>query len=84
MRVIAGFDSHPVVRPTLGEAWMIKQLLDAGAQTLLIPMVESAGQAAELVRAVTYPPHGVRGVGSALAPGFEFRRYPRLPHDRAR
>ena len=49
MHVIAAYDSHPVVRATIGETWMIKQLLDAGAQTLLIPMVESAAQARELV-----------------------------------
>ena len=36
-------------------------------QPLLVPMVESAAQARELVRAITYPPHGIRGVGSALA-----------------
>jgi 4-hydroxy-2-oxoheptanedioate aldolase len=46
---------------------LIKQLLDIGAQTLLVPMVDSAAQAAELVRAMRYPPSGIRGVGSALA-----------------
>ena len=51
---------------------MIKQLLDAGAQTLLVPMVESGAQARELVDAVTYPPHGIRGVGSALARASDF------------
>ena len=76
MQVLAGFDSHAVVRPTIGETWMIKQYLDAGAQTLLIPMVESAEQARELVRAVTYPPHGVRGVGSALARASNFSAIP--------
>lgn len=76
MQVLAGFDSHAIVRPTIGETWMIKQYLDAGAQTLLIPMVESADQARELVRAVTYPPHGVRGVGSALARASNFSAIP--------
>lgn len=76
LQVIAGFDSHAVVRPTVGETWMIKQLLDAGVQTLLIPMVESAAQARELVRAVTYPPHGIRGVGSALARASSFAAIP--------
>jgi 4-hydroxy-2-oxoheptanedioate aldolase len=76
LQVIAGFDSHAVVRPTVGEAWMIKQLLDAGAQTLLVPMVESADQARDLVRAVTYPPHGIRGVGSALARASGFAAIP--------
>lgn len=67
LQVIAGRDTHAVVRPPVGETWIIKQLLDAGAQTLLVPMVESAEEARGLVEAVTYPPHGVRGVGSALA-----------------
>lgn len=72
LQVLAGRDSHAVVRPPIGETWIIKQLLDAGAQTLLIPMVESASQAQVLVSAVTYPPHGVRGVGSALARASDF------------
>ena len=72
LQVLAARDSHAVVRPPIGETWIIKQLLDAGAQTLLIPMVESAQQAKQLVEAVTYPPHGVRGVGSALARASDF------------
>jgi 4-hydroxy-2-oxoheptanedioate aldolase len=72
LQVIAARDSHAVVRPPIGETWIIKQLLDAGTQSLLIPMVESAEQAQELVDAVTYPPHGVRGVGSALARASDF------------
>jgi len=72
LQVIAARGSHAVVRPPIGETWIIKQLLDAGAQTLLVPMVESAAQARELVAAVTYPPHGVRGVGSALARASDF------------
>jgi 4-hydroxy-2-oxoheptanedioate aldolase len=76
MQVIAAGNSHAVVRPVIGETWMIKQLLDAGAQTLLVPMVENADQARELVAAVTYPPHGVRGVGSALARASDFAGIP--------
>lgn len=72
LQVLAARESHAVVRPPIGETWIIKQLLDAGAQTLLIPMVESAAQAQDLVDAVTYPPHGVRGVGSALARASDF------------
>lgn len=72
LQVIAARGSHAAVRPPIGEAWVIKQLLDAGAQTLLIPMVETGAQAQGLVDAVTYPPHGVRGVGSALARASDF------------
>ena len=41
LQVIAARGSHAVVRPPIGETWIIKQLLDAGAQSLLIPMVEN-------------------------------------------
>ena len=67
LQAVAPYPSHPIIRPVLGDAALIKQLLDIGAQTLLVPMVESAEQAAELVRAMRYPPFGIRGVGSALA-----------------
>jgi 4-hydroxy-2-oxoheptanedioate aldolase len=45
----------------------MKQYLDVGAQTVLVPIVESAEQAARIVSATRYPPGGIRGVGSALA-----------------
>ncbi|GAA6199722.1 HpcH/HpaI aldolase/citrate lyase family protein [Aquicoccus sp. SU-CL01552] len=61
---LAASPSHPVVRVPIGETWMIKQVLDVGAQTVLVPMVESGDQARELVRACTYPPEGTRGVGA--------------------
>lgn len=64
--------SDPIVRVPIGETWMIKQVLDAGAQTVLVPMVESADQARDLVRACTYPPHGTRGVGAAASRATQF------------
>ncbi|WP_248749132.1 4-hydroxy-2-oxoheptanedioate aldolase [Pseudomonas sp. MWU15-20650] len=67
LQAIAPYPSQAVIRPVIGDTALIKQLLDIGAQTLLVPMVESAAQAQELVRAMRYPPHGIRGVGSALA-----------------
>jgi 4-hydroxy-2-oxoheptanedioate aldolase len=72
LMVLEGNASHPVVRVPIGETWIIKQALDAGAQTVLVPMVESADQARELVRACTYPPTGTRGVGGAGARATRF------------
>lgn len=63
MMALKGSDSHPVIRVPVGETWIIKQVLDAGAQTVLVPMVETAKQARELVKACRYPPEGNRGVG---------------------
>jgi len=55
---------------------LIKQYLDLGVQTLLVPMVDTAEQAAALVRATRYPPAGIRGVGSALARASRFNLVP--------
>ena len=59
--------SQPVVRLPHGDTALIKQYLDIGAQTLLVPMVDTAEQAAQLVNAMRYPPAGVRGMGAVLA-----------------
>jgi 4-hydroxy-2-oxoheptanedioate aldolase len=73
--------SHPVVRIPVGRAELIKQVLDIGAQTILVPMVETAEQAAEMVRAMRYPPDGIRGMGSALARASRWEAYPRYLHE---
>ena len=67
LQAVAAYPAHPVVRAVRGETALIKQLLDIGAQTLLVPMVDTPEQAQALVSACRYPPQGVRGVGSAIA-----------------
>ena len=67
LQVVAGYPVHPVVRLPVGDPTLIKQYLDIGAQSLLIPMVESGQQARELLAATRYPPQGMRGVASARA-----------------
>jgi 4-hydroxy-2-oxoheptanedioate aldolase len=67
LQAIAPYPVHPIVRPVHGSVELIKQYLDIGAQTLIIPMVETAEQAQAAVAATRYPTRGVRGVGSALA-----------------
>ncbi len=76
LQVLQGQASQPVVRLPMGEAWLIKQVLDIGAQTLLIPMVESAEEARKLARAMRYPPDGIRGSGAALARASQFSSIP--------
>lgn len=76
LQAVAAYAVEPVVRPPTGDAVLIKQLLDIGARSLLIPMVESAEQAVELVRATRYPPHGIRGVGSAIGRASRWNRTP--------
>lgn len=67
LQAIAAYPTHAIVRPVIGDVPLIKQLLDVGAQTLLVPVVETGEQAATMVVATRYPPRGIRGVGSALA-----------------
>ncbi|KIL99208.1 2 4-dihydroxyhept-2-ene-1 7-dioic acid aldolase [Paramagnetospirillum magnetotacticum MS-1] len=67
LQAVAPYPSHPIVRPVIGDTALIKQLLDIGAQTLLVPMIDTPEQAAATVAAMHYPPRGVRGVGAALA-----------------
>lgn len=67
LRAVSPYASHPVVRPVRGEVSLVKQYLDIGAQTLLVPMVDTAAEAELMVRAMRYPPLGIRGVGAALA-----------------
>ncbi len=67
LQVVEPYASHPILRPPQGDPTLIKQFLDIGAQSLLIPMVETAEQADMLVRATRYPPHGFRGVGAGIA-----------------
>ncbi|ANC31985.1 HpcH/HpaI aldolase family protein [Isoptericola dokdonensis] len=67
LQAVAAFPVAPLVRVPSDDAVTIKQVLDLGAQNLLVPMVSSAAQARAAVEAVHYPPRGRRGVGSALA-----------------
>lgn len=80
LQAIAPYPSQPVVRPSWNDPVQIKQLLDVGAQTLLVPMVQNAEEARLAVRATRYPPAGIRGVGSALARASRWNRVPDYIH----
>lgn len=74
LQAVYGYQVTPLVRPPSGDPVTIKQFLDLGVQNLLVPMIDTADQAAAVVRAVSYPPAGIRGVGSALARGSRWGR----------
>ncbi len=88
LQTIAGYPSnHPIARLPMGHGhvgdMLIKQYLDLGVTTLLIPMVDTASQAKALVRAARYPQDdgggGIRGMAGARAS--RFGRYPRYAHE---
>ncbi len=53
---------QPVVRVPWNDTVRVKQVLDAGAETLMFPFIQNADEAARAVAATRYPPQGVRGM----------------------
>jgi len=62
LQAMAPYAVSPAVRPGWNDPVEIKRLLDAGAQTILVPYVQNAREAALAAAAVSYPPDGIRGV----------------------
>jgi 4-hydroxy-2-oxoheptanedioate aldolase len=71
LHAMQGGTANPVVRVPWNDMVMIKRYLDIGAQTLLLPYVQSGEEAKNAVAYTRYPPHGVRGVaGATRAAGY--------------
>lgn len=62
-----------IVRVPICDEAEIKKVLDLGAQGVIVPQVNTAEQAADVVRFSRYAPAGGRGVGLARAHGYGFR-----------
>ncbi len=70
-QVLKGYPTHAVVRPVWNDPLAFKRLLDMGVQTLLVPYVQNVEEARSAVRAMRYPPEGIRGVSAITrATGF--------------
>jgi len=67
LQVVAAYSTHAIVRTVSKDPALIKQILDIGAQTLLVPMVDTAQEARDLVSAMRYPTRGIRGVAPIAA-----------------
>ena len=67
LQAVERYPVHAIARPPIGDVVLIKQYLDLGFQTLLIPLVDTAEQAQQMVRAMRYPPDGIRGFGAGSA-----------------
>lgn len=66
--------STPLVRVAENRAFAIGQALDAGAAGVIVPLIDSAEDAARAVAACHYPPNGIRS-GGALRPLRDFPAY---------
>ena len=62
LQAAAPYPVSCVVRPAWNDKVLIKRYLDIGAQSLLVPYVQTAQEAQDAVAAVRFPPRGVRGV----------------------
>ncbi len=73
----AGGKCPCIVRPPSHEKAYIKKILDAGADGILIPLVNSPEEAKEMVNLCKYPPDGERSIGIARAHGYgmSFQEY---------
>ena len=73
----------PLVRLGENDPNLIKRVMDAGAEGVIIAFVNSAADAKKAVDAVKYPPVGTRGVGLARAQkyGFGFEAYKKWAKD---
>lgn len=80
LQAAAPYAVSAIVRPPTNDTVMIKRYLDVGAQTLLIPYVQSADEARAAVAAMLYPPAGLRGVSGWT----RANRYGRVPDYAAR
>lgn len=73
IRAIDLSGAAPLVRLTSNNADLIKRVMDAGAQGIIVPMVNSAAEAERAVGAVHYAPQGYRGAGLGRAQGYGAR-----------
>ncbi|MCB0482452.1 MAG: 2,4-dihydroxyhept-2-ene-1,7-dioic acid aldolase [Flavobacteriales bacterium] len=73
--LIAAIQANGVVayvRVGANDELIIKRALDAGADGIIVPMINSKEEAQKAVNACFYPPIGKRGVGLARAQGYSF------------
>lgn len=62
LQAMAPYPTHPIVRPSALDPAEIKKLLDAGAQSILVPYVQTADEARLAAASVAYAPQGIRGM----------------------
>ena len=71
LQAMRGGTAVPVVRPPWNDFVTIKRVLDVGAPALILPYVQNREEAEMAVKAVCYPPRGIRGVsGGSRASNF--------------
>ena len=66
LRILEASPTIPLVRVAWNDPVLLKKVLDIGAENIMVPMVNSAEEARQAVRAIHYPPRGIRGAASGI------------------
>jgi 4-hydroxy-2-oxoheptanedioate aldolase len=82
LTILEAYGTAAIVRVPGHDRETIGQMLDIGAQTLLVPMVDTAEQARRVAAACEFPPKGTRGVSSQTRAGSWGRDRDFLAHAR--
>ena len=85
LRAVGGGSAAPIVRIPANEGWRFKRVLDAGAHGVMVPFINTAGEARAAVTAMRYPPRGVRGIAKfhrGAGYGSDFDEYFKHAHER--
>ncbi len=81
LQAISQTDTVPVVRVPWNDAQIIMKVLDAGAYGVIVPLVNTAEEAARAVAACRYPPDGMRSFGPARAAMYAGQGYVQESND---
>jgi 2-keto-3-deoxy-L-rhamnonate aldolase RhmA len=82
-RGLYGRGPEPFVRVRENDTLAIRQVLDAGARGIIVPLIESAQEAKRVVQAVKFPPQGIRGFSFCRGNnyGLDFDKYARTANE---
>src|ERR1700760_5141933 len=81
LQAVSQTDTVPVVRVAWNEPAAIMKALDLGAMCVIVPLVNTAAEAAMAVAACRYPPVGMRSSGPVRALHYGGSDYPAKPND---
>jgi 4-hydroxy-2-oxoheptanedioate aldolase len=81
LQAISQTDTVPVVRVPWNDPQIIMKALDAGAYGLIVPLINTADEAAAAVSAARYPPAGIRSFGPVRAGMYAGANYAQEAND---
>jgi 4-hydroxy-2-oxoheptanedioate aldolase len=84
LRAVTLAGAEPIVRVPSTDPAFLKRVLDGGARSIMVPMVETVDEARRVVAACRYPPRGTRGYAATVVRGSSFgwrKDYAKTAHE---